>query len=154
MPDVSHASWFKICEVLLRSNFQEISKKSLDKPSLFSEKMMKIRVCENLLKELCEIYNLKIFTKQVKFRLNLGWLLKNPTIYITGSDLCRISSLSSVQMTVSQRKCDAWRLPRKQDTKLSGFVKVQFSRNFQKILGQIVVVFWINDENASLWKSL
>src|ERR1043165_10171467 len=50
----------------LRSNFQEISKKSLDKPSLFSEKMMKIRVCENLLKELCEIYNLKIFTKQVK----------------------------------------------------------------------------------------
>src|ERR1043165_2675748 len=51
MPDVSRARRIKICQVLLRSNFQEISKKSLEKTSLFSEKMMKIRVCENRFKK-------------------------------------------------------------------------------------------------------
>ena len=50
MLDVSRASRLKNCQVLLRSNFQEISQKSLDKPSLFSEKMMKILACENRLK--------------------------------------------------------------------------------------------------------
>jgi len=50
MPDVARASRIKNCQVLLRSNFQEISQKSLDKPSLFSEKMMKIRACEKRFK--------------------------------------------------------------------------------------------------------
>ena len=50
MPDVSRASSIKNCQVMLRSIFQEISNKYLDKTSLFSEKMMKIRVCENRFK--------------------------------------------------------------------------------------------------------